>query len=49
MEQVQTPAFVTTFTRGAEWAATGKVTLLFDGNTTKFANYARQDVVPYSR
>jgi replicative DNA helicase len=28
---------------------TGKVTLLFDGNTTKFANYARQDVVPYSR
>jgi replicative DNA helicase len=28
---------------------TGKVTLLFDGNTTKFANYARQDLVPYSR
>ena len=27
VEQVQTPAFVTTFTRGAEWAATGKVTL----------------------
>jgi uncharacterized protein len=24
---IQTPAFVTTFTRGAEWAATGKVTL----------------------
>jgi hypothetical protein len=24
---VQTPAFVTTFTRGAEWAATGSVTL----------------------
>jgi len=27
VEQVQTPAFVTTFVRGAEWAATGKVTL----------------------
>src|ERR1051325_9050043 len=27
VEQVQTPAFITTFTRGAEWAATGKVTL----------------------
>jgi type 1 glutamine amidotransferase len=27
VEQVQTPAFVTTFARGAEWAATGKVTL----------------------
>ena len=27
VDQVQTPAFVTTFTRGAEWAATGKVTL----------------------
>jgi uncharacterized protein len=27
VEQVQTPAFTTTFTRGAEWAATGKVTL----------------------
>jgi type 1 glutamine amidotransferase len=27
VETVQTPAFVTTFTRGAEWAATGKVTL----------------------
>src|SRR5262245_23369607 len=26
VEQVQTPAFVTTFARGAEWAATGKVT-----------------------
>jgi len=26
-ENVQTPAFVTTFTRGTEWAATGKVTL----------------------
>ena len=26
-EQVQTPAFMTTFARGAEWAATGKVTL----------------------
>ena len=26
-ECVQTPAFVTTFARGAEWAATGKVTL----------------------
>lgn len=26
-EVVQTPAFVTTFTRGAEWAATGNVTL----------------------
>ena len=24
---VQTPAFVATFTRGVEWAATGKVTL----------------------
>jgi type 1 glutamine amidotransferase len=24
--QVNTPAFVTTFTRGAEWAATGAVT-----------------------
>jgi hypothetical protein len=24
---VSTPAFVTTFTRGAEWAATGAVTL----------------------
>jgi len=24
---VQTPAFVVTFTRGAEWAATGSVTL----------------------
>ncbi|MCL4850205.1 MAG: ThuA domain-containing protein, partial [Bryobacteraceae bacterium] len=24
---VKTPAFVTTFTRGAEWAATGKVTI----------------------
>jgi replicative DNA helicase len=28
---------------------TGKITLLFDGNTTKFANYARQDTVPYTR
>ena len=27
VEQVQTTAFVTTFARGAEWAATGKVTL----------------------
>src|SRR5262249_61129488 len=27
VEQVQTPAFVTTFARGAEWAATGKGTL----------------------
>jgi len=27
VDQVQTPAFVTTFARGAEWAATGKVTL----------------------
>ena len=27
VENVQTPAFVTTFTRGTEWAATGKVTL----------------------
>jgi predicted DNA-binding protein with PD1-like motif len=27
VEQVQTAAFVTTFARGAEWAATGKVTL----------------------
>src|SRR5438552_14267455 len=27
VEQVQTPAFTTTFTRGTEWAATGKVTL----------------------
>lgn len=27
VDQVQTPAFVTTFTRGAEWAATGAVTL----------------------
>ena len=27
VEQVQTPAFMTTFARGAEWAATGKVTL----------------------
>ena len=27
VEQVQTAAFTTTFTRGAEWAATGKVTL----------------------
>jgi type 1 glutamine amidotransferase len=26
-ECVQTPAFMTTFARGAEWAATGKVTL----------------------
>ena len=26
-ENVQTPAFMTTFARGAEWAATGKVTL----------------------
>jgi uncharacterized protein len=26
-ENVQTPAFTTTFTRGVEWAATGKVTL----------------------
>ena len=26
VDQVQTPAFVTTFARGAEWAATGKVT-----------------------
>ena len=24
---VQTPTFIVTFTRGAEWAATGKVTL----------------------
>ena len=24
---VNTPTFITTFTRGAEWAATGKVTL----------------------
>jgi len=27
VDQVQTPAFVTTFARGAEWAATGQVTL----------------------
>jgi type 1 glutamine amidotransferase len=27
VEQIQTPAFTTTFARGAEWAATGKVTL----------------------
>jgi len=27
VDQVQTPAFTTTFTRGTEWAATGKVTL----------------------
>jgi type 1 glutamine amidotransferase len=27
VEQVQTPAFTVTFARGAEWAATGKVTL----------------------
>jgi predicted DNA-binding protein with PD1-like motif/type 1 glutamine amidotransferase len=27
VEQVQTPTFMTTFARGAEWAATGKVTL----------------------
>jgi len=27
VDQVQTPAFTTTFARGAEWAATGKVTL----------------------
>jgi hypothetical protein len=27
VETVQTPAFMTTFARGAEWAATGKVTL----------------------
>jgi predicted DNA-binding protein with PD1-like motif/type 1 glutamine amidotransferase len=27
VDQVQTPAFMTTFARGAEWAATGKVTL----------------------
>lgn len=27
VETVQTPAFTTTFARGAEWAATGKVTL----------------------
>ena len=27
VEQVQTPAFTTTFARGAEWAASGKVTL----------------------
>ncbi|HUR33828.1 MAG TPA: DUF296 domain-containing protein [Vicinamibacterales bacterium] len=27
VEQVQTPAFTTTFARGAEWAATGNVTL----------------------
>jgi len=27
VEQVQTPTFVTTFARGSEWAATGKVTL----------------------
>jgi len=27
VEQVQTPAFTTTFARGAEWAATGKVKL----------------------
>jgi uncharacterized protein len=26
VDQVQTPAFMTTFARGAEWAATGKVT-----------------------
>ena len=26
-EVVQTPAFTTTYARGAEWAATGKVTL----------------------
>jgi len=31
VEQVQTPAFVTTFARGAEWAATGKVTLPIPG------------------
>src|SRR5437016_5145598 len=31
VEQVQTAAFGTTFTRGAEWAATGKVTLPIPG------------------
>jgi uncharacterized protein len=34
-ENVQTPAFVTTFTRGTEWAATGKVTLPVPGSMAK--------------
>jgi predicted DNA-binding protein with PD1-like motif/type 1 glutamine amidotransferase len=38
VDQVQTPTFMTTFARGAEWAATGKVTIpipaaLYDGPT----------------
>ena len=35
VEQVQTPAFMTTFARGAEWAATGKVTLPIPASMAK--------------
>jgi len=42
VEQVQTPAFVTTFARGAEWAATGKVTLPIPGTMTSAAQPAAQ-------
>jgi type 1 glutamine amidotransferase len=35
VEQVQTPAFTTTFARGAEWAATGKVTLPIPASMAK--------------
>ena len=35
VEQVQTAAFMTTFARGAEWAATGKVTLPIPASMAK--------------
>ncbi len=38
VEQVQTPAFMTTFARGAEWAASGKVTLPVPGTMANTAS-----------
>lgn len=42
VEQVQTPTFGTTFTRGAEWAATGKVTLPIPGTMSSAPQAAAQ-------
>jgi predicted DNA-binding protein with PD1-like motif/type 1 glutamine amidotransferase len=51
VEQVQTPAFVTTFARGTEWAATGKVTLpipaaMAQSSTQQGAQAAPQQPTP---
>jgi predicted DNA-binding protein with PD1-like motif/type 1 glutamine amidotransferase len=46
VEQVQTPAFTTTFARGAEWAATGKVTLPIPAAMAKTAASAQEAASP---